>query len=93
MTDGAEHERDAVRRVGLELTAMWAARGRNEQVTCLRCRESRVALVIGESCYRWSCVDCGWQSPWFRFAGNAVRIVGGSTIRFVGTALPSPRAT
>ncbi len=73
---------DAASRVAALLSSMWAARERNGAVACIRCAQLRVALVVGERTYRWSCVTCAWLSPWFRpVGGGAVRVIGGMAIR------------
>ncbi len=68
------------------LSAMWRARSQRARLKCLRCRSCTLALMVGEEGpqYRWSCVDCGWQSSWFFVAGRGgrVRIAGGTAVTF-----------
>ena len=65
------------------LATMWIARGADTTIYCARCDSSAVALVVGESIYRWRCVRCGWQSPWFRVVDGQAQRLGRTEVYFI----------
>jgi hypothetical protein len=60
---------------GLTVAAMWGARQAGLSVRCAFCAELHVALSVADShSYRWICMRCGRESPWFIVTPNTIRL-------------------
>jgi len=58
-----------------DVQAMWDARATRGDVRCRRCGKGHVGLSISDlRSYRWRCIACGSESPWFFVKEGAVRL-------------------
>ena len=65
------------------LATMWLARMTKTAIYCATCDSLFVALTVAERAYRWRCVGCGWQSPWFRVVDGRPHEVTRTEVYFI----------
>jgi hypothetical protein len=59
------------------LESMWLARRSRLSAPCFSCDELLLAMSVTETRrYRWSCLACGWRSPWFYFVEGQLYLDG-----------------
>jgi len=57
-----------------DVQALWNARASGPDAPCSRCK-GHVGLSVSDlRSYRWRCMGCGSESPWFFVKNGAVRL-------------------